>query len=585
MASRVFLSEKCPGRRPEVNRKLPSPGAIPMARSGSSSKIFARNLRFLTTLSCLGVGSIACERAEGSSHHSAPEKNTEQSASTPDNAPVGPEIEPIEAATPDLDPSPGQEKRSSLAPTPETPPTDTLRVYAKSRHVWVRSMPTSKVQWIGYLWWGGSVPVRKVESVPGAGCKKDWVPIEPRGWVCVDDEQATLNPQDPQLLAIYPYRPRLDSPWPHKYAWIHAPLTKYQAPPDLKTQQQRERGFRSHFAEVKKARQAENIDNFPEFLGQLDPSLSGRQAPQLPELPRGLQETQTRLIGRSAITYVDEFDVDDRSFLMTGDLGWIPKDRVELLPPSKFVGVELGKDFHLPLAFFRGHERPSFAKNEEGEFEKQHETFARHAHVQLTGEIERRGRTTYYKVAGQDLWVSNTEAVIPTPRSKTPWGAPVGEPDTTNKARKGRATWIEASILGGWLVAFEGTTPKYATMISAGRGGTPVGDKDPLETASTPTGRFSIGGKFKTATMESSSTPIVHADVPWTQNFSGPYAIHSSYWHDDFGHLKSAGCVNVAPRDGKWLFEFTEPDVPDGWHGVRYVSRYGGGSTLFILHE
>jgi len=72
--------------------------------------------------------------------------------------------------------------------------------------------------------------------------------------------------------------------------------------------------------------------------------------------------------------------------------------------------------------------------------------------------------------------------------------------------------------------------------------------------------------------------------VPWTQNFSGPHAIHSAYWHDDWGSLKSAGCVNVAPRDGKWLFEFTEPEVPEGWHGVRQVGRYGP-STWVIVHE
>ncbi|MCH2110785.1 MAG: L,D-transpeptidase, partial [Polyangiaceae bacterium] len=159
-----------------------------------------------------------------------------------------------------------------------------------------------------------------------------------------------------------------------------------------------------------------------------------------------------------------------------------------------------------------------------------------------------------------------------------------GEKDTTGRQRKGRATWIEASILGGWLVAFEGTRPVYATMISAGRGGAPHQGKKPIATASTPVGRFGIGGKFRTATMDSSSTPIVHADVPWTQNFSGPHAIHSAYWHNDWGQLKSAGCVNVSPRDGRWLFEFSEPDVPEDWHGVRYNPKYGG-STLLILHK
>ncbi len=433
------------------------------------------------------------------------------------------------------------------------PPADGARVYAKTRNVWIRSMPQSDVQWIGYLWWGGSVKTRSERPVPGAGCSKHWVPVEPRGWVCVDDQQATQDPNDPQLLAIYPYRPRLESPWPHNYAWVHAAVSKFHQTPQ------------------------------PQFVGKLDPSVPA--PPAFTTLPRGLQESQTKIVGRSALSYVDAFKLGESEFLLTGDLGWVPKDRVELLPRSEFVGVQLGEGIQLPVAFFRGKARSAFSRAADGSFTERQAVFARHAHVALSGETEQVGRIKYYKVKGQDAWVSDHEAVIPTPQSVTPWGAPVGRPDTTGRARSGRATWIELSILEGWLVAFEGTTPRYVTMISAGRGGTPVGDRDPLETASTPTGRFAIGGKFKTATMESSSSPILHADVPWTQNFSGPHAIHSAYWHDDFGQLKSAGCVNVSPRDGKWLFEFTEPAVPEGWHGVRYIGRYGGGSTLVILHE
>jgi len=444
-------------------------------------------------------------------------------------------------------------------------------------------MPNSKVQWIGYLWWGGSVKIRSEERVPGAGCSKEWVPVEPRGWVCVDEKQATLDPKDEELLSIFPHRGAISSPWPHNYAAVHAPARVYKELPDEKIQKSWERGYQRHIDAVRKARETGNTDHFPEILRTLDPSLSKKSPPSLGELPKGLSEGRTRIASRSAISYRAEADFGDRTFLLTSDLNWVPKDRVELLERSEFVGVELKDGLSLPLAFFRGKKRPAFVKQPDGSFKEVPEQFARHAYVPLESEFESEGRTKFYRVKGQDLWVSSREAVIPTPRKKTPWGAPVGQPDTTGRARRGRGTWLHANILGGWLVAFEGTRAVYATMISAGRGGRPHPDKDPLETASTPTGHFPIGGKFRTATMESSSTPIVHSEVPWTQNFSGPHAIHSAYWHDDWGNLKSAGCVNVAPRDGKWLFEFTEPEVPEGWHGVRYVSRYGGGSTLFIV--
>jgi hypothetical protein len=45
----------------------------------------------------------------------------------------------------------------------------------------------------------------------------------------------------------------------------------------------------------------------------------------------------------------------------------------------------------------------------------------------------------------------------------------------------------------------------------------------------------------------------------------------------------SAGCVNVAPDDARWLYEFTEPVVPEGWHGVKWVPREGA-ATVVVIH-
>ena len=38
-------------------------------------------------------------------------------------------------------------------------------------------------------------------------------------------------------------------------------------------------------------------------------------------------------------------------------------------------------------------------------------------------------------------------------------------------------------------------------------------------------------------------------------------AIHSTFWHNDFGVAKSHGCVNAAPEDAKWIWRWTVPDV------------------------
>jgi lipoprotein-anchoring transpeptidase ErfK/SrfK len=66
------------------------------------------------------------------------------------------------------------------------------------------------------------------------------------------------------------------------------------------------------------------------------------------------------------------------------------------------------------------------------------------------------------------------------------------------------------------------------------------------------------------------------------QNFSGPYALHTAYWHDDWGDGASGGCVNLSPLDARYLFDFTEPRVPPGWHAVRREA--GGPTTRVVLH-
>ena len=50
-------------------------------------------------------------------------------------------------------------------------------------------------------------------------------------------------------------------------------------------------------------------------------------------------------------------------------------------------------------------------------------------------------------------------------------------------------------------------------------------------------------------------------DVPYVQFFDNAVALHGTYWHRDFGHVKSHGCVNLAPLDARWLFDFTGPRV------------------------
>jgi hypothetical protein len=52
--------------------------------------------------------------------------------------------------------------------------------------------------------------------------------------------------------------------------------------------------------------------------------------------------------------------------------------------------------------------------------------------------------------------------------------------------------------------------------------------------------------------------------------FQAHNALHGAYWHDRFGMTKSHGCVNLAPKDAHYLFDWLEPNLPAGWTAIRY---------------
>jgi hypothetical protein len=414
---------------------------------------------------------------------------------------------------------------------------DGPRIYAKTRHVWVRPEPSAEKQWIGFLWTGGSAKLKSETPVAGPGCAKFYA-VEPQGYVCADGERATVDPEDPVLKAILPYAAKTGTAFPHRYAEsIGAPR-------------------RLH--------------------------LEGAEL-VFPTLPRTISEPRREVKARSTVAFSAETRANGQSFLLTADFAWVPKAKVVPYPEITFKGVHLDGALRLPLALFRGKDRPKYRRTPEGAFTTSGEDWKRLSVVSLSGQRAEFEGETYLEVEGGNAWVKQSEAVVPSPQPATPWGAPVGAEDTTGKAPKGRATWIEASIRGGWLIAYEGTRPVFVTLISAGRGGEPQPGKDLIETASTPVGTYPITGKFATATMEAPNE-YIHADVPWAQNFHGPHALHGAYWHDDWGNLKSGGCINVSPLDGKDLFDWTEPVIPEGWHGVRWLP-WQGPATLLVVHK
>ena len=113
------------------------------------------------------------------------------------------------------------------------------------------------------------------------------------------------------------------------------------------------------------------------------------------------------------------------------------------------------------------------------------------------------------------------------------------------------------------LSAFEGQTEVFRTRISSGANY--FGEDGVTLQNGTPEGPHPIWSKRISRHMQGGTVDAGY-DVPgvgWVAYFaSNGAALHSTYWHNDFGIPKSHGCLNCRPEDAHWLFRWTAPNVP-----------------------
>lgn len=122
--------------------------------------------------------------------------------------------------------------------------------------------------------------------------------------------------------------------------------------------------------------------------------------------------------------------------------------------------------------------------------------------------------------------------------------------------------WLDIDVGQQILAVMRGSEPIFLTLVSSGTGAKP--------NTSTPRGTYRIRNKVALGAMrnrpeDAEESPYHVEAVPWVMYFDGRFALHGAYWHNGFGHRKSHGCVNLAPKDAKYVYGLVSPDVPPGW--------------------
>jgi len=130
--------------------------------------------------------------------------------------------------------------------------------------------------------------------------------------------------------------------------------------------------------------------------------------------------------------------------------------------------------------------------------------------------------------------------------------APIS-PEVSNADKK-----IVVRLKDQIVIAYEGDTPVFVAPISSGailRVGT----------YTTPAGDFYTDYKRPSRHMAAGDISASGFDlpgVPWVQYITDSgISLHGTFWHNDFGHPRSHGCVNLSCSAAKWLYRWTSPQV------------------------
>ncbi|MCA9608277.1 MAG: L,D-transpeptidase [Myxococcales bacterium] len=418
----------------------------------------------------------------------------------------------------------------------------------------VRAASDREAQVIGWLRLGGHVRAHR-EPLVSPRCATGWYELYPRGWACAGQgiDMSETPPEDHDGSA------QRDAALPYRYLVVTQPQTPEYHQLPSRDQQRAAAEHGARYAEMLNAGQERRAGLLRE----------GRLANE-PASPAIV----ARYLHRNF--YVASNGVEtrnDRRFVRTVRGSYVREAELEERTGTELHGVELDETTTLPIAWAVRTSTPlrRVVHPDESVHIRPNPdapTWERQVIVPWLRRENVEGRD-YHVVdigGGQEgylrrWFVAVAEAIEP------PAGVRDDEP------------WVHVDLSEQTLVLYRGSRPTYATLVSTG-----------LEGHDTPVGEFRIHRKYVSDTManlgpDAGDDSYRIDDVPWTQYFAGSIALHGAFWHHRFGLRRSHGCVNLSPRDARYVFSQTWPEVPLGWHGVSTDRGTGFEGSRVLVTE
>lgn len=147
------------------------------------------------------------------------------------------------------------------------------------------------------------------------------------------------------------------------------------------------------------------------------------------------------------------------------------------------------------------------------------------------------------------VYVGQTLTIPASDGTTTAVSQPVAPNPQPQPAPNYGARWIDVNLTTQTLTAYEGDVAVMTTAVSSGTYLYP-----------TVTGQFSIYLRHQNQDMNGYALGYDYylPDVPYVMYFYRGFALHGTYWHNNFGTPMSHGCVNLPTDKAQWIYNWSD---------------------------
>jgi lipoprotein-anchoring transpeptidase ErfK/SrfK len=212
-------------------------------------------------------------------------------------------------------------------------------------------------------------------------------------------------------------------------------------------------------------------------------------------------------------------------YFLPVNYGWMDGADLQMLAPSSFTGIRLTRD----VTF-----RFGWVLSETQSVNGAGDPIRTYKRYQLVHDASTNVEKPGYIPIGVDEWLPEGAVALVSPT------VPADAGPTTCR-------FIYANLNTQTLSVFDNCKLVFATLISSGKN------------SWTFEGRFAILYKVDYSSItppEWSTSEYYIQGVPYFMSYSGDFGFHGAYWHDNFGMAASHGCINLAPSDARWLYDW-----------------------------